>query len=149
MIRCARSDLAGALSGLALPENALVFVTDPAVSDDWSAVMEELTEAFDLSQTAARNGGPVVYVLDGDDLLGRRGPGRAMVACGLLSAARTLALETAKSGVPVNVPVNVLALDESSSPELAGFWVETLCRRNGPNGELIRLGGGHLGKALP
>lgn len=145
MIRCARSDLAGALSGLSLPENALVFVTDPAVSDDWSAVMEELTEAFDLSQTAARNGGPVVYMLDGDDLLGRRGPGRAMVACGLLSAARTLALETAKSGGPVNV----VALDESPSPELAAFWVETLCRPNGPHGELIRLGGGHLGKALP
>jgi hypothetical protein len=145
MIRCERGDLAGILKNLSLPEDALVFVANPAVSNDWSAVIEELTEAFDLSQTAARNGGPVVYVVDGDDLLGRRGTGRAMVACGLLSAARTLALETAKSGVPVNV----LAFGENASAESAGFWVETLCGSNGPNGELIRLGGDHLGKALP
>lgn len=145
MIRCESGDLADALNGLSLPENALVFVTNSGVSDEWSAVEEELTEVFDLSQTAARSGGAVVYVLDGDDLLGRRGPGRAMVACGMLSAARTLALESAKSGVPVNV----LAIGERTPPELASFWVDTLCRPNGPNGELIRLDGDHLGKALP
>jgi len=148
MIRCGRSDMAGALNALSLPDNALVFVTDPGASDDWSAILEELAEAFWLSQAAARNGGPVVYVLDSDDLLGRVGPGRAMVACGLLSAARTLALETSKPGAPVKVPVNVLAVGERTSPEQAGFWVDILCRPTGPNGALIRVGGDHLGKAL-
>jgi hypothetical protein len=123
----------------------LVFVANPGVSDEWTAVLEELTEAFDLSQAAARNGGPIVYLLEGDDLLGRRGSGPAMVACGLLSAARTLALETARAGVPVNV----VALGATTKSESVRFWVEALCRPHGPNGELIRLGADHLGKALP
>ena len=145
MIRCERGDLADALGGIALPDNALVFVTRNDITGEWNAVVRELTEAFTLTQEAARNEGPVVFVLDGDDLLGRRGTGQAMVACGLLSGARTLALETARSGVPVNV----VAISEDTSPELVGTWVESLCRVGGPNGELIRLGGSHLGKALP
>lgn len=145
MIRCKRGDLAILLKSLSLPDGALVFVTNSDVSDGWRAVSEELTEAFDLSQAAVRNNGPVVYVVDGDDLLGRNGTGRAMVACGLLSAARTLALETARSGVPVNV----VAVGVTTSPELTSLWVETLCRPSGPNGEMIRLGVDHLGKALP
>ena len=145
MIRCESGDLAEALGGISLPDNALVFVSRIDRTGEWSAVFQELTEAFYLTQEAARDEGPVVYVLDGDDLLGRRGPGRAMVACGLLSAARTLALETARSGVPVNV----IAVSEDTSPELVGTWVESLCRTGGPNGELIRLDGSHLGKALP
>ena len=144
MIRCKGGDLADALNTLSLPDDALIFVANPDVADEWSAVSKELTEAFELSQAAVRNNGPVMYVVEGDDLLGRNGTGRAMVACGLLSAARTLALETARSGVPVNV----VAIGNASI-ELTGLWVETLCRPNGPNGELIRLGVDHLGKALP
>jgi NAD(P)-dependent dehydrogenase (short-subunit alcohol dehydrogenase family) len=145
MIRCKDGVLASTLNTLALPDDALIFVADPDVTDDWSAVSNELTEAFELSQAAARSNGSVVYVVAGDDLLGRNGPGRAMVACGLLSAARTLALETARSGVPVNV----VAVGSATSVDLTGLWVDTLCRPNGPNGELIRLGVDHLGKALP
>jgi hypothetical protein len=145
MIRCDSGELADAFGGIALPDNALVFVARADLSAEWNAVFRELQEAFDLSQEAARNQGPVIYVVDGDDLLGRRGSGQAMVACGLLSGARTLALETARSGVPVNV----LAASKDISPELVGTWVQSLCREGAPHGELIRLGGGHLGKALP
>jgi hypothetical protein len=145
LIRCDAGHLADALRQVMLPEGALVFVTKANVTDDWEKVSGELMEAFTLSQEAARSGGPVVYVVDGDDLLGRGGRGPAMVACGLLSAARTLALETAKSGRPVNV----VALGDRDSPDLVGLWVEILCRPGGPSGELIRLGGDHLGKALP
>ena len=145
MIRVESGDLAEVLSTLSLPEGGLVFVANSTVSDEWPAVLDELTAAFELSQDAIRSGGPIVYVLEGDDLLGRRGPGSAMVACGLLSAARTLALEAARAGVPVNV----LAVGATSTSESVRFWVEALCDRNGPNGELIRLGADHLGKALP
>jgi len=145
MIRCDSGHLADALGGIELPDNALVFVARADLAAEWNPIFRELQEAFELSQEAARNLGPVVYVVDGDDLLGRRGTGQAMVACGLLSAARTLALETARSGVPVNV----LAISPDALPELVGIWVQSLCREGGPSGELIRLGGSHLGKALP
>jgi hypothetical protein len=145
MIRAEDGDLADALSSLSLPDGALVFVANAAVSDGWTAVLDELTAAYELSQAAVRAGGPIVYLLESDDLLGRRGIGSAMVACGLLSAARTLALETARAGVPVNV----LALGATTTRDSVGSWVESLCDPNGPNGELIRLGADHLGKALP
>jgi D-serine deaminase-like pyridoxal phosphate-dependent protein len=145
MIRAEDGDLADALTSLSLPDGALVFVANAAVSDGWTAVLDELTAAYELSQTAVRAGGPIVYLLESDDLLGRRGIGSAMVACGLMSAARTLALETARAGVPVNV----LALGATTKRDSVRFWVESLCRPNGPNGELIRLGADHLGKALP
>ena len=145
MIRCESGELADALDGISLPDKSLVFVTRTDLTGEWSAVLRELTEAFSLTQEAARNEGPVVYVLNGDDLLGRRGIGLAMVACGLLSAGRTTALEMARSGVPVNV----LAISEDTPPESVVRWVESLCRGGGPNGELIRLGGSHVGKALP
>lgn len=145
MIRAEDGDLADDLNGLPLPEGALVFVANPAVSDGWTAVLVELTAAYQLSQAAVRAGGPIVYVVESDDLLGRRGIGSAMVACGLLSAARTLALETARAGPPVNV----MALGATTTRDSVRTWIELLCGRNGPNGELIRLGADHLGKALP
>jgi len=145
MIRAEDGDLADALNSLSLPEGALVFVANSALSDGWTAVLNELTAAYELSQTAVKVGGPIVYLVEGDDLLGRRGAGRAMVACGLLSAARTLALETARAGVPVNV----IAMGATTTHDALGSWVELLCGPGGPNGELIRLGADHLGKALP
>lgn len=145
MIRSQSGDLGDALGSLSLPDGALVFVANSGVTDEWAAVLDELTEAFDLSQAAVRNGGPIVYLVDGDDLLGRRSVGGAMVACGLLSAARTLALETARSGNAVNV----VAVGAATTAESVSHWVEALCRPDGPNGELIRLGADHLGKALP
>jgi hypothetical protein len=67
-----------------------------------------------------------------------------MVATGLLSAARTAALETARSGIPVNV----LGIDDDSPVESICRWVWTLCEPGGPTGELIHLGPRHIGKAL-
>ena len=68
------------------------------VSDDWPAVSAELRRAFEMSRAAAVAGESLVYVVRNDDLLGRRGPGNAMVATGLVSAARTAALEGARKG---------------------------------------------------
>lgn len=123
-----------------------VWVCAPAVTtDEWSEVSSELFEVFQFSQGAARAGAPLVYLVLTDDLLGRRGPGRAMVATGVLSAARTLALEMAKSGVPVNV----LSVEEDTAPATIGTWIGYLSLPDGPTGEVVRLGSGHIGKALP
>lgn len=124
-------------------ENGLVFVASD-VGDAWERVLDELTEAFHLSREAAIAGAPVVYVVRNDDLLGRRGPGLAMVATGLLSAARTLAFEGRKAGVPANV----LAVEADSAPESVARWALRLMEPDGPSGELVHLGSLHVGKAL-
>lgn len=115
------------------------------VADDWAAVIAELTLAFETAREAALAGDPLVFVVHNDDLLGRRGAGNAMVATGLLSAARTAALEGAKSGWRVNV----LAIDHGADPEVVQQWEQRLLDGDGVSGELIRVGTGHLGKALP
>lgn len=145
VIRCTRTELTAALSALDLPDGALVWVTDPTTGDGWEEILSELTDAFEASQRAAKMGGPIVYVVDSDDLFGRNGSGRAMVACGLLSAARTTAIESRKTAVPVNV----IALEGVTAPETLARWVQSLSQPGGPVGELIRFGGEHLGKALP
>lgn len=115
------------------------------VGDDWDEVLRELTRAFEATRAAAQAGDSVVYVVDNDDLLGRRGPGRAMVATGLLSAARTAALEGVKDGWTVNV----IAVDEGADAAHVEVWAGHLERSPGVTGELLRIGPGHLGKALP
>jgi hypothetical protein len=127
------------------PGDGLVFWTDPEVGEDWEAVQAELMEAFRLTQAAARASAPVVYVVRQADLLGQRGAGPAMAACGLLSAARTAAIEGLRSGGTVNV----LAVDEDTPPQLVAAWALRLCQPDAPTGELVRLGPSHLGKALP
>lgn len=122
----------------------LVFAPDD-VGDEWEAVRVELLEAFRLTQQAFTAGSPICYLLHHDDLLGRRGPGRAMIATGLLSAARTAAIEGRKPGVVVNV----LAVDDDTDPDAVARWVTRLLEGDGPTGELVRLGSSHLGKALP
>ena len=123
----------------------LVFWADKALGDEWEDVLDEMTEAFVLSREAARAGAPVVYVVESADLLGRRGAGKAMVATGILSAARDLAQETVRAGIPVNV----LATDESTEPGVVANWIARLLDRPGTTGELIRLGSTHLARALP
>ncbi len=141
--------LAAALDALGFagegPGGGVVFAASGDVGDDWGAVRAELTAAFELTRAAMRSGQPIVYVVAHDDLLGRRGPGPAMVATGLLSAARTAAFEARKAGVPVNT----LALEADWDPDTVARWVLRLMERGGPTGELVRLGGDHLGKALP
>lgn len=115
------------------------------VSNDWVEVRTELEAAFAVSAEAATTATPVVYVVSSDALLGRSGTGNAMVATALLSGARTLALELAKSGRPVNVVGTAVDTD----PAETAHWVRQLLDRSGgPTGELIQLGGTQIGKAL-
>lgn len=116
------------------------------VGDDWAGVRAELDRAFRMSREAAQNEESFVYVLHHDDLLGRRGPGNAMVAAGLLSAARTAAIEGSRKGWTANV----IAYDDSADPEAVTAWAEKMAGdTSGVTGELIRIGVSHLGKALP
>lgn len=112
---------------------------------DWDSARDVLMRAFAVSQEAARNETSIVYVVHGDDLLGRRGAPSAMVATGLLSAARTAAIELSRKGAVVNV----IAVGDDTDPALTARWVEHLADADGPTGELVRLDAGHLGKALP
>lgn len=141
-VRCSRPEMAAALA--ALPDEGLVFVTDGKTGDEWPQVLAELTEAFDLAREAVRAGQPMVFVVDNDDLLGRNGPGRAMVATGLLSAARTAALEQIKSGVACNV----IAVDDSVDLAVLADWCLRVTEPGGPTGQLVHLGNAHLGKTL-
>jgi NAD(P)-dependent dehydrogenase (short-subunit alcohol dehydrogenase family) len=121
-----------------------VFDASPPV-DDWNAAKSALMGAFAVSQEAAKAGIPIVYIVHGDDLLGRRGAPSAMVATGLLSAARTAALELVRQGTVVNV----VAVGDATDSETLARWVTNLSDPAGPTGEVIRLDPGHLGKALP
>ncbi len=126
--------------------DGLVFVAaGPAIGTEWEAVESELEDAFRLSQEAARHVGPIVYVVGGEDLLGQRGAAAAMVACGLLSAARTVALE----GVGPGFTANVVAPEEGADPAAVAEWVSRFLDASGATGELVRVGAAHLGKALP
>jgi hypothetical protein len=115
------------------------------VGDAWEEVIAQLTEVFHLSRAAAQAGESIVYVVRQDDLLGRRGAGNAMVATGLLSAARSAALEGARKGWTANV----VAYDEDADRSVVAVWATRLLQPDGITGELIRIGAGHVGKALP
>jgi hypothetical protein len=150
---------AAASSGLAftgmscrVPENwsadfadvtATVFASIGA-PDEWRAVSAELVAAFAATRDAFRAGRSVVYVVHTDDLLGRRGAGGAMVATGLLSAARTAALEGRRDAITVNV----LGVEADSAPDTIARWATLLSEGDRPTGELVHLGAGHLGRAL-
>ena len=117
-----------------------------SVGDSWAEVRSELQRAFAFSRGAAQAEESFVYVVHHDDLLGRRGPGNAMVASGLLSAARTAAIEGSRKGWQVNV----LAYDDDADRSHVEAWAEDLAADSrGVTGELIRVGKSHLGKALP
>jgi hypothetical protein len=115
------------------------------VGDEWDAVRTELTRAFQSSRAAAQADTSFVFVVRQDDLLGRRGPGNAMVATGLLSAARTAALEGSRKGWTCNV----VAYDEDEERATVERWARHLLEDGSVSGELIRVGPGHIGKALP
>jgi len=113
------------------------------VDEDWPSVLAELTRAFEAARSVAQGEESIVYVVRQDDLLGRRGAGNAMVACGLLSAARTAALEGARKGWTANV----VAFDEGDR-SVVEAWAGRLLDEGSVNGELIRVGSGHIGKTL-
>jgi len=115
------------------------------VDESWNDVLAELTRVFERSRVAAQAGESLVYVVKQDDLLGRRGAGNAMVATGLLSAARTAALEGARNGWTANV----VAYDEGADRGAVQAWAKRLLEAGDVTGELIRVGSGHVGKTLP
>lgn len=116
------------------------------VGDDWDEVRAELERAFQMSRTAAQAEESFVYVVHHDDLLGRRGAGNAMVATGLLSAARTAAIEGSRKGWTANV----VAYDDETGEATVRTWAEKLAQDpSGVTGELIRVGSSHIGKVLP
>jgi hypothetical protein len=124
--------------------DAVVF--RPADVDTWTGARRQLAEAFHLSKDAAARELPVVYVVEIDALLGRSGPTPAMVATGLVSAARTLAVELKKAGAPVNT----IAVEGDSDAATVAAWVRILLEgeAGAPTGEVIHLGGAQIGKAL-
>lgn len=115
------------------------------VDDAWSSVVGELKAAFELTKRAATAEQPVVYIVSSEALLGRTGRGNAMVATGLLSAARTLAVELKRA----DVPVNVLGVGPDTETSTIATWVVRLLEPGGPTGELVQLDGTQIGKALP
>lgn len=133
-----------ALEVLDLPgQGAVVDASTPVA--DWDEAKAVMMRVFAMSRRAAIAEAPVVYVVHGDDLLGRRGAPSAMMATGLLSAARTAAIELSRKGAVANV----VAVSDATPPEVTAHWVSILTDPNGPTGEVIRLDAGHLGKALP
>ena len=121
----------------------VIWVTQ--VSDVWDDIAAELARVFALSRAAAQSEESIVYVVRQDDLLGRSGPGNAMVATGCLSASRTAALEGTRKGWTSNV----IAYDQDLNRASVEAWAERLLDSEGVTGELIRVGPGHIGKALP
>lgn len=115
------------------------------VGDDWAEARAELERAFQMSRTAAQAEESFVYVVHTDDLLGRRGAGNAMVATGLLSAARTAAIEGSRKGWTANV----IAFDDAADRSDVEQWAEWMLDSTGVAGELIQVGSSHIGKALP
>lgn len=117
-----------------------------AIDDDWDEVRDELERAFVAAREAARSGMSFVFVVNNDDLLGRRGAGNAMVATGILSAVRTAGLEGVRDGWTANV----VAWEGSEAPaDSVTEWAERMLSSSEVTGALIRIGPGHLGKALP
>lgn len=137
-------ELAAELERVDLPSGAAV-VEATGRLEDWEGARRALMGAFGISQEAARDEKPIVYVVHGDDLLGRRGAPSAMVATGLLSAARTAAIELSRKGAVVNV----LAVGDDTAPAVTARWVALLTDPDGPTGEVVRLDPSHLGKAVP
>ena len=115
------------------------------MSDDWDEVLAALTRAFEVSRAAAQAGESIVYVVQNDDLLGRRGPGKAMLAAGLLSAARTAALEGVRDGWTANV----IAVSNDVDADRVADWANRLVESPDVTGEVLRIGPDHIGKVLP
>jgi hypothetical protein len=132
-------------AGTELPDDlpGLVFLASE-IGDDWAEAKEDLTAAFELARQAATDTVSIVFIVRNDDLLGRKGAGRAMVAAGLVSGARTAALEGAAKGWTANVIVHDASVNLDSVLEQARFVLA-----NGlTTGEVIHMGPGHVGKAL-
>lgn len=114
------------------------------IGDDWTEVITELSEAFEVARERARSESSFIFVVRNDDLLGRNGAGRAMAAAGLVSAARTAALE----GAGKDWTANVIAIDSAVVPDQVLAVARFVLASGATTGEVIHLGPGHIGKAL-
>jgi hypothetical protein len=112
---------------------------------DWDAAEDELTEAFLLTQNAAADGAPVVYLVDTHAVLGRSAPLDAAVATGLLGGARALAFETRRAAGYATV----VAADDTVEPAAIAQAIEVLLHTRAANGTVHALGAEHLGAMLP
>lgn len=121
-------------------------IAAPRAASTWTETLDGLARLFHRAKAAAEQGVSVVFVVSVDALLGRTGPLDAMAATGVVSAARTLALESKKQGAVVNC----VATAELTPPDETARWIIRLLEASpdGPTGELIQLGGGQVGKAL-
>lgn len=124
-------------------EAGLIFWMDE-IGDTWADARAELDSAFALSKSTAVEESSIVYVVRNDDLLGRNGPTRAMVSSGLVSGARTAALEGSRKGWTANV----IAYDPGVEADSILDQAIALLKNGAVTGELVHLGPGHLGKAL-
>jgi NAD(P)-dependent dehydrogenase (short-subunit alcohol dehydrogenase family) len=118
----------------------------PESLSDWPATLDALTAVFKKAKAAAVAGSPIVFVVSSDALLGRTGAAEAMAANGVVSAARTLAAELRKQGVPVNC----VARSATSPDDVVVRWALQLLDggTDDPTGEVVQLGGAQIGKAL-
>lgn len=124
-------------------DRGLIFWASTGI-ETWDEARAELTYAFELTRESARNEDSLVYVVANDALLGRRGPAAAMVAAGLVSAARTAAVEGWKKGWTANV----VAFDDDHDHDLVLDRAVSLLEDGLVTGELVHIGPGHIGKAL-
>jgi hypothetical protein len=124
-------------------EQGLIFWARPGVGT-WEEARSELTDAFERSRKAARKENSFVYIVANDALLGRSGPANAMVAAGLLSGARTAAIE----GWKKRWTANVVAYEDGYEPDAIMARAAALLGDGLVTGELVHLGSGHIGKAL-
>lgn len=141
------------MSELRIPESIQI---DPPLLDSgflfwadldvrsWPEVAAELNAAFIGSRSAAQANESIVYIVSNDAVLGRKGAGPAMVAAGLLSGARTAALEGSRKGWTANV----VAYDEDADVSTVLDQAMRLLEDGAITGELIHVGPGHIGKAL-
>lgn len=121
----------------------LILAAHDVPGEGWAAAAAFLREAFLLVREAVASGAPVVVLVALDDLYGRRGVTEAVVACGLLSGARTAAIEAR------GAPVNVVAAAGGEDPSRVARWTLRLLDGDGLSGELVRVGAGHLGDVQP
>jgi NAD(P)-dependent dehydrogenase (short-subunit alcohol dehydrogenase family) len=96
----------------------------------------QLLEHFNAARAALLAGHPVVFEVDGADLLGHGSPADAAVAAALVGLTRALALEGERAGWSVNVVAR-----QAGAPADAPFLAE-----HGLTGQLIHAGVGHLGR---
>jgi NAD(P)-dependent dehydrogenase (short-subunit alcohol dehydrogenase family) len=132
----------------------LAELTDARLSADIGAALDEVLAAVQRELAFVR-GGRLVFVLPSGPLMAATGSaGAAAVTNGVLSMARTLAIELARD----SVTVNVLALDTrlaAAAVGLAAALAEQLATLLGPGGQYITgqeiylTAGSDLGRLRP